>query len=221
MVSPFDFLGGGTRQMNEQFEDPARSGASRLGKFGGGLFETLTGGKLPQVDRQYASLDPGSNSLIDQAQREALQSPEEVSRQLLGNAEGARGLLASEGDFANQDTRLGGASPEGMNRALSQRASQGFDRDMGKLKSAANFGAYGELSDRMGTAFTRAQQQEAIKQGAELRRAQYDRERKNQRQGIINNVLGTAGSMGGYFAGGAAGASAGKEMATKAYGGGI
>lgn len=221
MVNPADFLGGGVYQMNRPASDPIGSGVGkRASRFGEGLWDSINGGKLEQVDRQYAELDAGSRGLIDRAHSSSMDSPEDVANQLMGNAGGAQSLLANENDFNSQDIRLGGASPEGMNRAISQRASQGFDRDMSKLKNASRVGAYGELSDRMGTSFHRSQTQNAIQQGAYAARTQYDQDRKNQRQAIINGVFGLGGEIGGYFAGGAAGASAGKSMGQKAYGGG-
>lgn len=175
------------------------------------LLEQLTGPKIP--GRDYASVSPSQETLMQQSVEEARKSPEQIAMERTRNIGQSQEALVSPDILSGQDISLGGPDQEAINRAISSRASKIYASQLNRLKKQAEMNAYGDASENLGGAERQISATDAFKQGVYQRRQEYEATRRAIRQQVIGNVLGTAGTVIGGIAGGAGGAAMGSKMA--------
>lgn len=183
------------------------------GRIYGNIFDA------PTVNRGYAQVDPMANQLTDEAMNQARANPDELVKQQMAGTDQARNVLESADTMQQRSAGLGGPGlNEATAKAIAGRQNKYFSGELAKIKSEAEFNKYQLQAQKQHMAAQRVGQMESIKQGVYDRQREYDAAVRQQRQSVINNVLGTVGMGAGMYFGGAAGASAGKNLGQNATG---
>jgi len=162
-----------------------------------GPLQDLMGG--PTVNQGYAEPDAGMNQIMGAQANKNTLDPVGTA-----NQQAEQAMLQAKPLY---DTQSYSASylPESIQAALKDRSSQMYSSDLDQLKKQLRALSFGQASDMQQTGFSQAKQMNAMTQGRAEARARYDMERSAIKQGLISNILGTAGMVGGMIAGGMAG----------------
>lgn len=169
----------------------------------------LTGGDT--VNLSEARPDAGMDEIMrDRANQNTLDPIGAASSAAATSMLEAKPLYDAGGSYSTN------ALPQSIQAAIKARGEKAYSSDMDQLKKNLRAGSFELASGQQQSSFDMMKQKNAMDQGAAMRRAAYDQERSAIRKGLIDNLLGTAGRIGGMVAGGIAGgpmgAMKGSEM---------
>lgn len=158
-----------------------------------------------------AKIDSQSNRFINELERDATRSPDQIANESLVGVEGQPNhVFQSDDQLMQAQQRMGGPA---LGDALANRYRQYAGEDIGRIASEARHKAQLTKADRLSKSAEMNLARQGVKTSAYARLVQARSNRMAARAEVIRSFLGLGGAAAGAAFGGPAGAVIGSQAA--------